>query len=80
MHSLELKKSNPALKYFYHDGHERVPSALHYLEGWRLQMHAAAAILAETTTLIAVSEDDLYKLDPFADENLEDNETVIDEN
>ena len=44
-------------------------SALHYLEGWRLQMHAAAAILAETTTVIAVSEDDLYKA--------EDNETVI---
>lgn len=35
-------------------------------------MHAAAAILAETTTVIAVSEDDLYKS--------EDNETVIDEN
>jgi len=47
---------------------------------WRLQMHAAAAILAETATLIAFNEDDLYESDPFADENLEDNETVIDEN
>ena len=43
-------------------------------------MHAAAATLAETATLIAVNEDDLYESDPFADENLEDNETVIDEN
>ena len=43
-------------------------------------MHAAAVILAETATLNAVSENDLYELDPFADENLEDNETIIDEN
>ena len=42
---------------------------------------AAAAISAETATLIAGNEEDLGKTDPFAsDGDLEDDETVIDDN
>ena len=52
---------------------------IHCIKPGGVVADTAAAILAETATLIAGNEDNLDKLDPFAsDEDFEDDETVID--
>ena len=58
-------------------GHRGRSSALH----GGVAVGATAAISAETAMLLAGNEDNLDRSDPFAsDEDLEEDETVIDDN